>query len=281
MPNGLPSLFLEAKNNPEKKIWIREIVPSKLVSDWQALALRQPNYDRSFDVQQNKLETYFSSSPTFGFERCLYSLNPSLPCQSPLLGKYFVNRVEDLLPTLETVLTQNAELPNFFDPHLVAYILAHVPDVPPSWYTELSSAVWHEQYLGVIRLFVLLQERYHPQKLTKLSQFLAKHLFLVTESYHSRARQKALQKRIEDAKTQGQIKIFLEILDNPEERKQDERDFLTIKEIYNGLEKMVMDVKHQIRITAEGAHPIEDLSAIIFCMIVLLFSILYSYNSVH
>ncbi len=36
-----------------------------------------------------------------GIERCLYDLNPSLRCFSPLVEKYYVEEAEDLLPALE------------------------------------------------------------------------------------------------------------------------------------------------------------------------------------
>ena len=46
-----------------------------------------------------------NGSPGFGIERCLYELNPSLPCMSPLVARLHANGVHTLLLALNRVAT--------------------------------------------------------------------------------------------------------------------------------------------------------------------------------
>ncbi|MBT5373109.1 MAG: hypothetical protein HOL06_00400, partial [Rhodospirillaceae bacterium] len=58
-----------------------------------------------------------------GIERCLYDMNPAMPCLSPLLKDYFVMDDEDILPAMEQVAAKSPEtLP--MDRHIAAFISA-------------------------------------------------------------------------------------------------------------------------------------------------------------
>ncbi|MDP6885104.1 MAG: ABC transporter permease subunit, partial [Rhodospirillales bacterium] len=58
----------------------------------------------------------------YGIERCLYELNPGLPCQSPHLNHDYVTRIRDLLPALDETANRVSEKTLPIDRHIAAFI---------------------------------------------------------------------------------------------------------------------------------------------------------------
>ena len=48
------------------------------------------------------------SGPGYGLERCVYDLNPYLPCLSPMLGERYIHTLSELLPALERIVDRKS-----------------------------------------------------------------------------------------------------------------------------------------------------------------------------
>src|SRR5690606_23973645 len=98
---GLATAFAVNYYNEERRQIFAEMILNKLPQMWiehqGKLRADIVAYLRSFDLAALHL-----AKPRIGYglERALYALNPSWPCQSPLLANDYVADLNDLLPAL-------------------------------------------------------------------------------------------------------------------------------------------------------------------------------------
>ena len=164
--------------------------------------------------------------PGRGIERCLYESNPSLPCLSPLVERYYVAEPSDLLPALEAVVGdgEGASLP--VDRHIAAFIACHfrrgTEDHVAALAAKESPAT---MTLGVLRALALMQWRLGPPTLPRLTALMARFVGPVIDTYRSETLRKRLHGGLEQVVKQGQLSELLNFIDDPRVRKRDKHAF--------------------------------------------------------
>ena len=202
-----------------------EILARDLVGYWfscQTSYVDFLSYEKTFST----LRSFFKISEMgFGIERCMYELNPSLPCQSELLQKQYVIHAEDVMSALDEVAGTTDTKSRPMDKHLAAYIATHFKyDIAPHLKT-LSDPKEETSLIGMLSLFALMQWRLKTPAVYGLSRWLGGLLSPAIGAYHSRSTRRSIEHEIPALVRQGGLPELFDLIDNAQRREQDSVDF--------------------------------------------------------
>lgn len=131
----------------------------------------------------------------FGIERCLYELNPTQRCLSPLISHAGVSDIHELLPAMERVAQPGKRPP--MDRHIGAFIAARFAgDVNESLVAIADKRDKTRQTIGLLRLIAVLQSVLGPSSLPRLAQAMAPEIEDVVENYHNRPLRRQLRAKL-------------------------------------------------------------------------------------
>ncbi|MFN4281034.1 MAG: hypothetical protein ACK4NA_00190 [Alphaproteobacteria bacterium] len=203
-----------------------EVVRGGLPIFWLDL---QPKSDREANnlvMQFRKVNGFLRDPrPGFGFERCLYELNPAQHCLSSLVERECVVSVDELLPALEKISRGMSEgIP--FDRHIAAFIAARAQgDLSQALAMIGNRAQPLESAMGLLSLFAALQWRHGPESLPELTRRVMTSAEPLLGNYHHRSARKRAEAELPRVLQQGSIVGLYNFLLNGELRKQDEAGF--------------------------------------------------------
>ncbi|MCK5546553.1 MAG: serine/threonine protein kinase [Rhodospirillaceae bacterium] len=202
-----------------------EILARDLVGYWfscQTSYIDFLSYEKTFST----LRSFFKINEMgYGVERCMYELNPSLPCQSELLRKQYVTHTEDVMDALDEVANTVDKKSRPMDKHLAAYIATHFKyDIAPHLKT-LSDPKEETSLIGMLSLFALMQWRLKTPAVYGLSRWLGGLLSPAISSYHSRSTRRSIEHEIPTLVRQGSLPELFDLIDNAQRREQDNTDF--------------------------------------------------------
>jgi hypothetical protein len=178
----------------------------------------EKNFDQLLDFVQNR-------SIGYGIERVLYETNPTLPCQSPLILEEYVTTIKELMPALERVSMKVDKALKPFDRHIAAFIAARLnQNIAPH-----LKAVGEEREeiatLGMLSLLALVQWRTKAGTLLGFTSWVGAHMGPAIKAYHSKSIRDELEKEIPKLIRKGNLADLFNLLDNAEQRAQDQMDF--------------------------------------------------------
>ena len=160
-----------------------------------------------------------------GLERCLYEMNESQPCLSPLLKRELVVDIREVLPALDRLGSRMDAKTKPLDRHLVAFIAARFPkDVQPQ-VMAINDSDSKRTALGMLSLLAVLQWRLGPEAVFGLCSWVGGQLGPIINSYQSRERRKALESEIPKLVRKGSLPELYNFIDNADERKSDFDEF--------------------------------------------------------
>jgi len=160
-----------------------------------------------------------------GLERCLYEMNESQPCLSPLVKRDVVLDIREVLPALDRLGARMDGKTSPLDRHLVAFIAARFPkDIQPQL-LALNDADPKRATLGMLSLLAVLQWRLGPDAVYGLCSWVGGLVGPIINSYQSRDRRKALEAEIPRLVRKGSLPELYNFVDNAEERKADFDEF--------------------------------------------------------
>ena len=202
-----------------------EILARDLVGYWfscQTSYVDFLSYEKTFST----LRSFFKINEMgFGIERCMYELNPSLPCQSEILRKQYVVHAEDVMEALDKVANTADRKSRPMDKHLAAHIATHFKyDIAPHLKT-LSDPKEETSLIGLLSLFALMQWRLKTPATYGLSRWLGGLLSPAISSYHSRSTRRSIEHEIPALVRQGSLPELFDLIDNAQRREQDGTDF--------------------------------------------------------
>jgi hypothetical protein len=160
-----------------------------------------------------------------GLERCLYEMNESQHCLSPLFEKDLVLTIRDVLPALDRLGNKMDSKTNPLDRHLVAFIAARFPKEVGPQLLALNESDPKRATLGMLSLLAVLQWRLGPDTLHGLCSWVGGLMGPIINSYQSRDRRRALEQEIPKLVRKGSLPELYNFVDNADERKSDFDDF--------------------------------------------------------
>lgn len=163
----------------------------------------------------------------FGMERILYDLNPSLPCQSPLVLRYHCMTLEELLLALDHIARDKNKDNTPIDRHIAGFIASRIDLGKEIKIAELASMphlASHPKLVG-LRLLGLAQEKAKKSNLPGLAHWAALEAWPLFESIHNRSMRKRLQADLKRKAQTGQIDQILLLLANTDITRKDTNGF--------------------------------------------------------
>ena len=166
-------------------------------------------------------EILLNNNAGFGIERCLYQLNPSLPCQSPLIIQDYAVDIGHLLPALEEASKRVDTKGRPMDRHIAAFIAARFKYNIQPHLTVLNDSDEENSIIGLLSMLALLQWRLESEPLFGLASWLGGLLGPGIRRYHSRTTRRELEKEIPRLVRQGSLPELFDLVDNKERRRLD------------------------------------------------------------
>jgi len=205
-----------ANSNNEYIEVVRNIIKYSMVSykefESEGQGEMSSEKDSAFMLQKCS-ELYRKKYIGFGIERSLYELNPTLPCQSPIIKDYNSCVIPDLLLSLEKA--NNLKSDNF-DIHLTSFLSARL-ELPVK--LRIKSLTKFQDYavhppIQNLALLSVAQQTSQERTLPNLSKNVIATLDEVVETFHSRFVREDIRNDIKKNVGTGDLTKILEVISN-------------------------------------------------------------------
>lgn len=245
-PYGLgPFLYDAAKNREKTDIAVSLIdqgFPQKLID-------RRPDRRRATRQAINfeRLRRWITSPQAWeGVERCIYDLNPHLPCQSPLTDGKWIGSGRMLVAHLDQR-AQSAANPELkLDASAAAFLAARID---ADGYTLMAlmqpDTVEEDVLLDAIRLFADEQLSLESRPLPGIARWCGKLGQRIAESVHHRPTRKELLSRIDAAVPDGNITALYKALAIDGLKDADKRGFDAAKSGWERIESEIWAIERE------------------------------------
>ena len=245
---GIPTLLAHSllTNNQEFIQNIVQIIESDLTGFWIELHKNTSDYTTVIAKLQKIRNFMRMNAYGFGIERCIYDICPTLPCQSPLVKRYNVTTLDELLIILDKIANEKGANDDFIDRHIAGFIgsklelarevnLSEVSGVP-----ELSK----NNRLLALKLLVRAQQKISNNKLAGLGLWIAVNLAPLFSNIHRRSQRKQLSSSLKTAAISGSLKAISDIFLNPDVFVSDYESFQHAKYDYSARKKHISELKN-------------------------------------
>ena len=165
-----------------------------------------------------------------GLERCLYELNPALPCRGPLVAEALVLTPRQLLAALEAAVAKGVETDNLLDRHVTAFIASRLPQV-----RGLVRRLAHkgadktQRILAILALLAELQLREPQVSLPNICAWIGSRLEPALAIYHSAIRRQALAEKIKAIQGDGDLTAIQALIGGGASLDRDEAEYREAK----------------------------------------------------
>jgi hypothetical protein len=170
----------------------------------------------------------------FGIERCLYELNPHIPCLSPLINPVAGYSPTNILDALNYYAAHNPghlspKLP--IDRHLVAYAATHYDFIKDDFLSAFPDerAPKEQKIIGSLRFLSLIEKNTASGSLKDLYYWVHGLSLQSIGIYRSKKRRDMIQKLLESQRSPCPIDRLLGWVDNAAEKKVDMDEFMEAK----------------------------------------------------
>ena len=179
----------------------------------------------------------------YGVERCLYELNPSLPCQSQLIVHEYVVGIRELLPALDEAANRVDTKTKPVDRHVAAFIAARFDhDIGPH-IKALNSPKPDQSLIGMLSFLAVMQWRLKQGPFYGLSSWVGGLLGPAINSYYSRPTRRELESELPSLVRKGSLPELFDLIDNAEKRKTDSEGYAAAREEYATGEEEIMEIE--------------------------------------
>ncbi len=235
-----------ARDNRESIQLVGNILTSGLLQFWLDVAETAPDQEdmRSQDltwIPGKVLKLVRKSAPGFGMERALYEMNPTLPCQSPLLGQEYVDDLAQLLRTLDRIAKDKYAEGDPVDRHIAAFIATKIDlreEIILKKLIEFSEFVNNPQ-ITMLALLLAAQTAAKAKSLKGLSAWVSERLLLPMQSIKSQNIRDEVVKNIRRAARDGNLQEIYRISTSATHLKRDKFGFKEAGKAYQQLSEKI------------------------------------------
>ena len=183
------------------------------------------------------------NEPGYGFERCLYEINPSMPCQSEFIVKDYIFNIDDLLSALDAASNHIDTNTNPMDTHIAAFIAARFEEDIHPHLKALASPTQETATVGLLSLLAFLQWKLRVNALFGLSSWVAGLLGPAINTYYSRTTRRAIEREIPRLVRKGSLPELFDLIDNAENRRTDSDGYEAAATEYAAAEYEIRDIE--------------------------------------
>ena len=211
-----------------------------------------------------------------GVERCLYFLNHSIHCLSPLVSVYYVHSPAEYLAALNNYAERNGDaLPErIIDKHAACYLAARDPRLIEPYGYDLNSGEYYRYLLANIQVMAAIQKYSNVGSVPHVTRWLIKYINPLAERFHSKKLRKQIKSELEAVRSSGEIKDILDIIENSKRIQDDQFEFRQALKEYRGLDIEIAQLdaklkKPQFNAEKSGREWAMTISGIISTLIIL------------
>lgn len=218
---------------------------SKIAFEWASFLPEEDEIFAYYVEKTNELhetgQMISSSFVAHGIERCLYVLNKNLHCLSPLLSKYYIVTVLDILIFLDEVGSTLKDYGKMIpvDRHILAFIAQRYTKPVHAQLDYIHTADDDLRIGGILSLYSLLQWHLGPAKLPFLTQWIAYYIDPIIDSYFGKTQRENIRGKLPAVIETGNLPKLYHLLESPEGRHKDRYQFVAAVKKYSTLEDTV------------------------------------------
>ena len=227
LPGGIGDALGEAVARGGGVQELAEIIGGQLPMFWVSMQSEfQADFmalTTAFDNARTSLER---SEMGFGLERCIYDLNTSIPCLSPILDGRYVLDLEGLMWALEDVAGQAHRPERPIDRHIAAFMLSRNNKLSERMFVALNGDPSTPEYgLGLLNLLFELQRTTKVHPLPQLCGWVASLLEPAIDLFHSRTLQQKVRETLASEAANGLFKNINDTITNTTLVRRDQAAF--------------------------------------------------------
>jgi eukaryotic-like serine/threonine-protein kinase len=245
--DGIATAFVYTMDHSETKQILAEIISLRLPVNWLGC-------QKNLSSNQTKLLTTFEKLPISinsshfgqGYERCLYELNPFLPCMSPLIYDLAVLNIEDLLSSLERIAPKESQNSVPFDKHIIAFIALRSRGGGDSMVAEFRMN--HDRNnasFGILKLYVAILKKMKGGLFPNLAKWIANFSSLGLVDYKNLNRQNEIMSKLNEAIKKGDLITMYDIADDHFLIEKDKNEFENAKKTYATIQKFIQMIEDE------------------------------------
>ncbi|MBF0373416.1 MAG: serine/threonine protein kinase [Alphaproteobacteria bacterium] len=244
LPGGFgTALAMLVAEQKEPKLWA-ECIMREVPKQWFENRTEYNPEWSLLDGTFKRLRNFLGQTAMgFGVERCLYDLNETMPCQSPLVVKDYVLDLKELLPALDNA-AKTADPKGWpIDRHIAAFIAARADfdiDKPLSSLSDPDPSI---NSLAVLNLLALIQWRAGAEARPGLGAWVAGLLGPAVAGFHSKERRQRMEKEIPKVGRTGNLVELFNLLDNAGERERDAYEFMNAQSEFNTIKQELTGIE--------------------------------------
>ncbi len=244
MPDGFgPAMAVELLRHGDATV-ATEVLDYEIPLNWYAV---QKTVFAGASIQQveyAQLRGHLSvGGMGYGYERCLYELNPSLPCQSEIIIKDYAYHIDDLLPALDAAASRVDTKTKPMDRHIAGFIAARFDEDILPHLKALAAPNEETAAIGMLSLLAFLQWKLRVPSLFGLSSWVGGLLGPAIGTYHSRTTRREIEKEIPRLVRKGSLPELFDLIDNAENRRIDAQGYETACAEYADAEVEIRDIE--------------------------------------
>ena len=234
MPDAIGPAAIHAVMQTSLSSDYTDMILGKMMNFWHEKQARPKTWMLAAAEVVDKATNYLSdTAPGFSIERCVYELNPALPCLSPQLRESVALQPRELVETLERH-AESGEL--LFDRHVAAFLAARITGRIDRELHDLARAADdNERGVAQLRLLAFVQSKNSSAPAKHLYRMFLEKLQPMVSSYRNVRLREEMIKDAKKAAPKGVLNDLVRILDNAKKRRWDERGFVAAGRRYAAL----------------------------------------------
>lgn len=226
---------------------VTDIVINDLGSFWSQMQSQLSAMQQDSIWRMQKMRNIITDQAVgLGMERCLYELNPQMPCRSHLTKEYYITGLQPLLQALDAMSSGKGASDNLYDRHFAAFLTARLGMFKDQKSFELKdkAALMGNPELKLIRLLAKAQERSN-MKLPGLTLWVALRVLGMMEHIHSRRFRKSITADIRKCIDDARIKSVLQVFFNEKLLGDDNNGFYNAWTVYQRNKQKIQQLKNR------------------------------------
>jgi hypothetical protein len=227
MLDGIGDLIATSLENADRRQIIAELFQARLAPVWLAGQVEPRSDTARWQQHFERMPTYMTQGTAgYGIERVLYELNPHLPCLSPLVERFYVTNMAELVWALNDHARHPGKDPKLIDRHIAAFCAVRCKQMSDQWLRPLGDSEQSSSYrIGILKIIALVQQVSKIEQAPDLTQVLAEMLKPVAESFHNLKHRKKMLQEIDAAAKTGRSSELLALFNDIQVMDRDEKAY--------------------------------------------------------
>lgn len=183
----------------------------------------------------------------FGFERCIYYLDPNAPCLSDKVVDYNVRSPEELMYAYEDLAGTKKQPHYFMDRHIAAFLSVKDRKNIDPYMMELSDDAPYKKILAELKILATIQKRSRMDMFPGIAMWIFANLEPVFERFHDRELRTNIRKHVEKLAKRGDLSKIAAMFDDVTVYNTDSQKFYTAIKEYLSLTREYEELEYNLK----------------------------------